>query len=132
MLYYLNTAFTLPNSTHQYNLSNTDRVKLKDAEKILLENITQKFPGISYVAKQIGFSETKLKSLFKQVYTKTLLEYFQEKQMQRAHEMLLQGNLKVSEVANHFGYSNVGKFSATFKNHTQILPSMVHSRQQNA
>lgn len=125
--YYLNTAFTLPNSTHQYNLSNTDRVKLKEAEKILTEHITRKFPGISFIAKEIGFSETKLKSLFKQVYHKTLLEFFQEMQMHCAYEMLKEGKIKVSEVANHFGYTNVGKFGARFKSYTNILPSKVQS-----
>jgi len=125
--YYLNTAFTLPNSSMHYNLSNTDRVKLKEVERILTEHITQKFPGISFIAKQIGFSETKLKSLFKEVYQKTLLEYFQDMQMRCAYDMLKEGKMKVTEVANHFGYANVGKFGATFKSYTNVLPSKVHS-----
>ena len=92
---------------------------------MLLTNLTIKFPGISTIAKQIGFSETKLKSLFKQMYNKTLLEYFQEMQMNSAYKMLSEGNMKVSEVASYFGYANVGKFSATFKSYMNILPSKI-------
>ncbi len=125
LLYYLNTAFRLPNTNHPYNISNTDRLKLIEVEKMLLTNLTQKFPGISAIAKHIGFSETKLKSLFKQMYNKTMLEYFQEMQMNSAYKMLLEGNMKVSEVASHFGYANVGKFSATFKSYMNILPSKI-------
>jgi AraC-like DNA-binding protein len=129
--YYLNTAFTLPNTKQNFHLSNADRIALQEAERILQLHLTEKFPGIASIAKQIGFSETKLKSSFKLCYQKTMLDYFQEKQMQKAYEMLLESNMKVTEVANYFGYANVGKFSATFHSHMNILPSKVSQINQN-
>jgi AraC-like DNA-binding protein len=97
-------------------------------EGILNEHIFSKFPGIDYLAKHAGFSETKLKYLFKTVHNKTLLEYFQEIQMRAAYEMLCNSDVKISDVAQKFGYSNAGKFTARFKQQMNILPSEVNPK----
>lgn len=113
------------------NITNNDRLKLKEVENILLENLKAKFPGVSYLAQTTGLSETKLKNLFKLVYQKTLLEFFQENQMQLAYKILENSNIKVSDLASEFGYANASKFSATFKSITNCLPSDVNTQSIN-
>lgn len=85
------------NQVENFHLSNNDRIKIKELEQILYDHIYAKFPGINYLAKQVGFSETKLKYLFKAVHNKTLLEFFQEIQMHRAYELLSNSDSKISE-----------------------------------
>lgn len=125
IFFYIQNSFNQSTSSRYYMISNNDRLKISKVEQILLDNITSKFPGIETISQQIGFSETKLKYLFKQLHQKTLLEYYQDKKMQAAHKLLIEGNMKVAEVAFHFGYTNVSKFSAMFKTHMNSLPSEV-------
>lgn len=125
--YYLQKAFSTAYSAYNFHLSNADRIGLQEAVNILHAHLESKFPGITHISKQIGFSETKLKTLFKLCYQKTMLEYYQEIQMKEAFDMLMQGKHKVTEVANHFGYINVSKFSAMFKVYNNSLPSKVNS-----
>lgn len=106
-------------------LNNVDLLKIIEAERLLVENLTNPFPGISAVSSQIGLSETKLKSDFKQLYKTSLFQYFREKQMEKAKEMLMQNPASIKNIATLFGYENKSKFSTAFKNHHGILPSEV-------
>jgi AraC-like DNA-binding protein len=107
-------------------LSNADRLKLIEVEQILKNSIYKKFPGIGSISQEIGFSETKLKALFKDVHETTLLDYFQCLQMTIAKDLLLQNKLKVADVASMFGYENASKFAATFKIKMNQLPSEIN------
>lgn len=127
--YFVENSFNKSTASQLYFISNNDRTKLLEAEKILLVHLTSKFPGIGTIAQKVGFSETKLKYLFKQLHHKTLLEYYQEQKMNAAYNMLKENGMKVTEVANHFGYTNVSKFSAMFKTHINSLPSQVNANE---
>lgn len=124
---FIKTSFNQTSTSQYYHISNNDRLMLDKVEKILMQNLNTKFPGIGPISQQIGFSETKLKYLFKNLHQQTLLEYYQEQKMIAAYKMLVEGDKKVSEVARHFGYTNVSKFSAMFKTYTNQLPSKVKS-----
>jgi AraC-like DNA-binding protein len=110
-------------------LDNAERLKLKEVEQILQKNIYQKFPGIGAIAVAVGFSETKLKALFKEVHGTTLLDYFQRLQMQTAKQMIHKNEMKVADVASMFGYKNASKFAATFKSKTNQLPSEINKEE---
>ncbi len=124
---YITHGLITANSAQNFHLSNNDRIKIKELEGTLYDHIYSKFPGIDFLAKRAGFSETKLKYLFKIVHNKTLLEYFQEIQMRAAYEILSTTDAKISDVALKFGYSNAGKFSARFKQQMNILPSEINT-----
>jgi AraC-like DNA-binding protein len=123
----------LTHFANQYNLNETgkglleladkDRQVVMQAEKILLRNLFGEFPGIENIATETGVSSTKLKSCFKLVFEKTLFQYYQEKQMHYAHEMLVRKEGKVKDIAKIFGYENAGKFSGAFKKHFGKSPS---------
>lgn len=116
----------LSNSNY-LNLSNIDRMKVKQAEQLMHNHLCAKFPGLAYIAHEISVSETKLKTLFKMVHNTTVLHYFQQMKMAAAKEMLDTKQHKISEVASAFGYENSSKFSAAFKQHFDCLPSQVVS-----
>jgi AraC-like DNA-binding protein len=118
---------------HKYNaeildadyfiLSSENRQKIQQAEKILINNLFNVFPGIEAIAKETGLSPTKLKSDFKTVYKQTLFQYYRNKQLAFAQELLLNHKEKIKDVAAIFGYENAGKFSAAFKKCFGCLPS---------
>ncbi len=127
--YFIEKSFNQSSSSEYVFISNNDRVKLLEVEKILYDHLNSKFPGIELISHQVGFSETKLKYLFKQLHQKTLLDYYQEQKMKAAYQMLAEKHMKVADVANHFGYTNVSKFSAMFKSIHQSLPSQVNNEE---
>lgn len=106
-------------------LSEKDIRKLHKAQQFLLDNITSKFPSVESVSKKVGMSETKLKKDFKKLFGITLLQYFQQNQIDRAEETLKRKNISVKEVAYAYGYSNVSTFSSTFKKIKGFSPSEI-------
>jgi AraC-like DNA-binding protein len=68
-------------------------------------------------------SPSKLKKQFKDVYGMPIYEYFQKNRMQKAREMLLEGNRSVKAVGMELGFSNLSNFSLAFKKEFDELPS---------
>jgi AraC-like DNA-binding protein len=104
-------------------LADKDRQVIAQAEKIIMKNLYGEFPGIENMAVETGVSATKLKADFKLVFEKTLFQYYQEKQMHFAHEMILRKEGKIKDIARIFGYENAGKFASAFKKHFGKSPS---------
>lgn len=109
----------------ELEINDTDRKKIKDVERKLVENLFTAFPGIENLAEEIGMSETKLKAHFKTMFGNTILQYFKERQMELAKQLLASEKIKINELALRFGYESAGKFSNAFKNQFGVLPSEV-------
>jgi AraC-like DNA-binding protein len=104
-------------------ISNQDRILVLLVERLLQEQLYEKFQGIDVLAAAAGASETKLKECFKIIHNKTLFQYFQGLQMKKAKEMITDSDLLIATIAGKFGYENASKFSATFKDFHGCLPS---------
>ncbi|MGY5351993.1 helix-turn-helix domain-containing protein [Wenyingzhuangia sp. IMCC45533] len=107
------------------DLPQKDIVKITKIEVYLLDNLKNKFVGINELSHQFNISHTKLKKDFKAVYGMGIFNYFRQKQMFMAKEFLQSGEYRVKEVAQLFGYENVGKFSKAFKMVNNELPSKI-------
>jgi AraC-like DNA-binding protein len=108
-----------------FMVHNNDQIKVLHAEQILKKHLHTKFPGIGYLAKETGLSETKLKERFHRVYDNTLLGHFHSIQMKQAKELLQNTDLPIAQIALTFGYKNPSKFSDAFRKHNMCLPSQV-------
>ncbi len=107
-------------------IKDSTRRKLIKVEKILSDSVFQEFPGLDNLAKEAGFSVTKLKTDFKVVFGVTVFKYFQQKQMETARNIILEKpETQVKELAQVFHYANSSKFSAAFKKHFGYSPSEV-------
>lgn len=122
---FLKSASTMHLNQPENDLSETDRRHLAKAEKMLTDTLYKSFPGIDTIAREVHMSPTKLKNSFKQVYGKPLYQYYQEKQMYIALEMLKNKQSTVKEIAYIFGYENPANFTTAFKKVHNILPSEV-------
>ena len=92
---------------------------------MLVDSLTGQFPGIETIAQTVHMSPTKLKILFKDVYGKTMFQYYQEKQMRLAFKLLQQPASSVKVVAISLGYENASNFTLAFKKFHGFLPSEV-------
>ncbi len=93
------------------------------AEKVLADSLLFGFPGITELASRLHTSSTKLQLLFKAVHGNSLFQYYQQKQMVLALQMLRATPTSLKDIALTFGYKNPSKFSAAFKKYHHILPS---------
>jgi AraC-like DNA-binding protein len=106
-----------------FRLSDSSRKYVQKAEKCMMDNLLQPFPGIEKVAKTVGISATKLKSEFKIIHNQSVYHYYRSQQMQLASKLLSEKASTVKEVANLLGYEHAGKFAAVFKEQFGIQPS---------
>jgi AraC-like DNA-binding protein len=61
--------------------------------------------------------------LFENVYGKSLYDYFTEKKMQKAKDVLLLTDKNIAEIAYEFGFANPSNFSAAFKKYFNKSPN---------
>ena len=103
----------------------SDRELLQKVEKYLMENRVGEFPGIEKLASLVCMSPSKLKTNFKSTFGNSIFQYFKEKQMELAFQMLQDPEVQVKNVAAILGYENPSKFSIAFKKVHKVLPSDV-------
>ena len=104
---------------------NSDYRRVAKAEKIIISNLTAAFPGVDAIAKDVNLSATKLKTAFKAVYGKSMLQYHIEKKMLLAMQLIQNTDIQIKNVTLEVGYESPGKFAATFKKQFGKLPSEV-------
>lgn len=97
------------------------RTRIKTAKNVLIERMTQP-PSIAELALDVGISEYKLKSGFKEMYGNTVGGFILDYKMNSAKAMLDSRNYQVSEVAYELGYGNPSHFITAFKKKYQITP----------
>lgn len=97
------------------------RTQIKSAKNIIIERMTQP-PSIAELALEIGISEYKLKSGFKEMYGNTVGGFVLDYKMNSAKAMLDSRKYQVSEVAYALGYGNPSHFITAFKKKYQITP----------
>jgi len=107
----------------QSNIKHEDIYTVLRIEKLLVENFTDKPRSIEELSRKATMSSTKLKKIFKSIFGVPIYEYYQQKRMQQAGELLIKGTYSIKEVAEKVGYSNMGNFKTAFKKHMKQEPS---------
>lgn len=92
------------------------------AMKYLDANYSQKIK-ISDLANTIGIERSYLTHIFCETYQKSPQQYLMQIRMEKARELLLTTDLRVSEVAARVGYPDALAFSRTFKKEHGKSPS---------
>lgn len=102
---------------------------LNQADIQVIFNIREKMlehletpPTLAELAGSANMSISKLKTLFKQVFGKSIYSYYQQFRMQEAARLLAERQLSVSEVGYHLGFSNLSHFSRVFNQHIGMKP----------
>ncbi len=80
---------------------------------ILKENIAEP-PSLDEIARRVGCSSFHLSRIFTQQLGYTMTQCLRQLRMERAAELLLEGQLKITSVALEVGYSSPSHFSTAF------------------
>ncbi len=108
----------------QSNIKPDDIYTVLEIEKLLVENFSHKPRSIEELSRKATMSSTKLKKIFKSVFGVPIYEYYQQKRMQHAGELLATGKYSVKQVAGIIGYSNMSNFTTAFRKYMKEEPSV--------
>lgn len=76
-----------------------------------------------YLSARLNYEYTHLSSLFSDVEGRTIENYFIEQRIEKAKELLVYGQMTLSEVAYELDYSSAAHLSSQFKKVTGLTPS---------
>lgn len=76
-----------------------------------------------HLSQLLGRDYSFLSHLFSEVEGMTIEQYFIHQKIERAKELLVYGELTISEIASNLGYSSVAHLSNQFKKVTGLTPS---------
>jgi AraC-like DNA-binding protein len=99
----------------------TDLESMQHIEHILSSRL-EGFPSLESLAHEVFMSTSKLKNLFKQVYGHTLYDYYNKSRLQRARELLINGQVSIKQAGSEIGFSNLSHFAKAFRKEFGILP----------
>ncbi len=90
--------------------------------KEYIDSNYQKSISLEEVAEEIGISSYYLSKLFKDRFQVTFMEYLKNTRIQKATELLLDGNKPLKEIAFDVGYKDPNYFSTAFKKEIGMSP----------
>ncbi|MFO7552932.1 MAG: AraC family transcriptional regulator [Haliea sp.] len=108
-------------------LSPADTERLHAARDILSTSYMDSVTN-SVLARKVGLNQKKLRIGFKQLFQETTFDYSQRLRMERAQELLHEGSMPLSHIAEAVGYNFASSFSVAFKRHFGMLPRHVRRR----
>ena len=85
-----------------------------------------------YLSQQLGQDYNTLSNLFSEVEGKTIEHYFITQKIERVKELLLYGEMTLSEIAIQLNYSDVAHLSNQFKKTTGFTPTHFKKTKENA
>jgi len=99
-----------------------------NVEKRLADYYDKQMPCIPELANEFNMSQATLQRHFKQVYGKTIYNYYLEKKLALGKKLIRNNHKSVSEVAYSLGYNKINSFSKAFKKCYGILPSELYGK----
>jgi AraC-like DNA-binding protein len=108
-----------------------DVFKMMEVEAELTKENVMEPPTVQELSMKFGISQTRLKTLFKEVYGYPLYEYFQRYRMEKARAMLLSGEHSVKETGYQLGYKSLSNFAKAFRQIFEYAPSDILKAMKN-
>ena len=115
-----------PTPAQVYQPKQDEIERLHYAREILIANMSDP-PSLHFLARQVGLNEYKLKQGFRHLFDTTVFGYLHHHRMERSYSLLKSGGMKVTDVAQTVGYSNLGHFAAAFRQKFGVNPSVFKS-----
>jgi AraC-like DNA-binding protein len=95
---------------------------LARAAQARLDRDYRRPPNFADLAREIGTSQNKLKSVFKQAFGLTMADYCLERRVREAQQLLMEATLTIAQVAERVGYEHQSSFTAAFRNQVGMSP----------
>ncbi|MFN3490074.1 MAG: helix-turn-helix domain-containing protein [Emticicia sp.] len=76
-----------------------------------------------FISKKLDYDYTYLANLFSEVQGTTIEQYIISHKIERIKELIVYGEMNITEIANNMNYSSVAHLSSQFKKATGLTPS---------
>lgn len=87
------------------------------------ENHLTDMPNLETVCRTTGYSCTYIENIFKEKTGRSVMEYYKISKLEKAKELIREGNYTFTEIAAILNYSSVHYFSKIFKRYLGMTPS---------
>ena len=94
---------------------------IKQAKDFIQKNYGAKIT-LDMVSKEVGFSKTYFSKIFTEETGENFTTYLTNVRIEKAKELLTKTEMRIYEVCEHTGYSNIEHFSRTFKKLVGVSP----------
>jgi AraC family transcriptional regulator, transcriptional activator of the genes for pyochelin and ferripyochelin receptors len=105
----------------KFTLRPADIERIHHARSLIAHDFTEP-PRLQQIARTVGLSHPKLNYGFREIYGATIFGYLRELRLNKAKELLDDGNMNVTEVAYEVGYSSLSYFAKAFKDRFGTAP----------
>lgn len=105
-----------------------DEPRIVQSIKNLVEKEYMKDISLNYVADRVNLAPAYVSYIFKKETGQTLVKYITDVKMQKARQLLEEGNLKVVQVGRACGYENQSYFNRLFKNYYGVTPKQYREK----
>ncbi|ANQ51170.1 helix-turn-helix transcriptional regulator [Flammeovirga sp. MY04] len=85
-------------------------------------------PNLTELSDKYGMSVSKLNRLFKSIFDKPILQFYNQQKLEEAHRQIVYTNKSLTEIAIDLNFSHVGHMSSSFKNHFGYAPSALKGK----
>lgn len=109
----------------EYRLSGLDRII--PALDYLVTKCKAK-PDLAYMAQQTSLSQSRLHAVFKEVVGCSPGDFVKRRRLKKAADMLINTDLRVSEICQTYGWNDPFHFSRTFKDSFGVSPRTYRER----
>lgn len=103
-----------------------DRGRLLFARQYLLDHLTMP-PTIDELSRIAGINTFKLKNGFKELFGETIYGYLNSFRLEKASQMIAQGEKNMTQIAFELGFSSLQHFSTAFKKAYGCSPKKIKS-----
>lgn len=105
--------------------------RIHQAKDILTYRMQQP-PSLLELARQVGLNDCTLKRGFREVFGETAFGYLHSQRMETARQLLLEGEVNVSEAARQVGFASRGYFAASFRKKYGVSPREYLRQRKNS
>lgn len=119
--------FEISESIKEQNHNYSTALKIEKIIKYMNQNINRKVT-VTELSELVKLSPTYLSEAFKDVTGYSVIKLFNKMKIDKAKEMIIEGDKKIKEVAGLMGFNDEFYFSRMFKNIEGISPSEFYSR----
>lgn len=100
-----------------------DKIFLEKLEKLTYQHLSEETLNVDRLAEMMSMGRTKFYGKVKELTSMSPNRYIQEKRMTRAAELLLEGEMTVSEICYKIGMQDPSYFNKVFKSRFGVVPS---------
>ena len=121
MIYLFFQALLKRKDIYNYALNKEDIKIMYHLRDRLIRDVSE-MPNLPELARSVCMSESKMKKLFKQIFGRSIYNYYQYFRMKEAAYVIREKNFSVSQAGHHVGFTSLSHFTTVFEEHIGLKP----------